>query len=387
MKIDLSAGHVGWTAKEAPLPDFSAITVAFQDCVRRTPAAVALALGSVDGAPTETLTYAGLDVRARDLARLLVAKGVKPGDRVGFATRRDFDVIVAMLGVLMAGGVYVPLDLSYPRQRLEFMQRDSGVRIIALSAGLATEIAAKDVQVVEIGSGHAPHTVDLPVVEASDPAYVIYTSGSTGEPKGVVTPHRAVLRLTVGASYTRFGPDRRVLQMAPVSFDAATFEIWGALLNGGTCVIYPDTGLPDFARLRAVLETAAINTLWLTSSVFNAIVDADVEMLAGVEELLVGGEALLGEPLAGRVVAVPHPQGVRRAPHQPRQRLRSHRDDDLRLLLSDSARSAGDHDLRAHRPADREHRHRDPRRGPQPRARGRGRRALRLRRRARARLP
>ena len=292
MKIDLSAGHLGWTAKEAPLPDFSAITVAFQDCVQRTPNAVALALARTVGAPTETLTYADLDARAQDLARLLVTSGVKSGDRVGVATRRDFDVVIAMLGVLMAGGVYVPLDLSYPRQRLDFMQRDSGVRVIALSAGLAPDIASDGVLIVEIGLTPAPAGVELPYVDAADPAYIIYTSGSTGEPKGVVTPHRAVLRLTVGASYTRFGPDRRVLQMAPVSFDAATFEIWGALLNGGTCVIYPDSGLPDFARLRAVLETARINTLWLTSSLFNAIVDADVGMLAGVEELLVGGEAL-----------------------------------------------------------------------------------------------
>ncbi|MGH6909711.1 MAG: amino acid adenylation domain-containing protein, partial [Phenylobacterium sp.] len=292
MKIDLSAGYIGWTAKEAPLPDFPAITVAFRDCVRRTPGAVALALARTDGPPSETLTYAELDARAQDLARLLIAAGVKPGDRVGVATRRDFDVVIALLGALMAGGVYVPLDLSYPRQRIDFMQRDSGVRVIALSAGLASEIASEGVGIVEIGAAPTPDAVDLPNVEAADPAYIIYTSGSTGEPKGVVTPHRAVLRLTVGASYTRFGPDRRVLQMAPVSFDAATFEIWGALLNGGTCVIYPDSGLPDFARLRAVLETARINTLWLTSSLFNAIVDADVGMLAGVEELLVGGEAL-----------------------------------------------------------------------------------------------
>lgn len=292
MKIDLSAGHVGWTAKEARLPDFPAITVAFQDCVRRTPDAVAVALARTDSAPTENLTYADLDARAQNLARHLIAQGVKPGDRVGVATRRDFDVVVAMLGVLAAGGVYVPLDLSYPRQRLDFMQRDSGVRVIAMSAGLAPDLASDGVQIVEIGFAPAPAGLDLPDIAASDPAYVIYTSGSTGEPKGVVTPHRAVLRLTVGASYTKFGPDRRVLQMAPVSFDAATFEIWGALLNGGTCVIYPDSGLPDFARLRAILETARINTLWLTSSLFNAIVDADVSMLAGIEELLVGGEAL-----------------------------------------------------------------------------------------------
>ncbi|HEX5377026.1 MAG TPA: amino acid adenylation domain-containing protein, partial [Phenylobacterium sp.] len=290
--MDLDARYLGWTSNETPAPGFPTITAAFGDCARRAPNSLAIALGRTEGVPTETLTYADLETRAQDLARTLVASGVRPGDRVGIATRRDFDVAVAMLGVLLAGGAYVPLDLSYPRQRLQFMQRDSGLRVVVLSPGLNPDFADEGVRVVEIGGSPADNAVELPAVGAGDPAYIIYTSGSTGTPKGVVTPHRAVIRLTVGASYTAFGPDRRVLQMAPVSFDAATFEIWGALLNGGTCVIYPDSGLPDFARLRAVLATAQINTLWLTSSLFNAIVDADVGMLAGVEELLVGGEAL-----------------------------------------------------------------------------------------------
>ncbi|MFI4949849.1 MAG: amino acid adenylation domain-containing protein, partial [Caulobacterales bacterium] len=291
MKIDLGARYQGWTINDAPLPAFSTITSAFRDCARRTPDATALAIGQQDDVPTETLTYAVLERQAEDLAQVLVASGVKPGDRVGLATNRDFDVVIGMLGILMAGAAYVPLDLSYPPQRLEFMQRDSELRVVVLSAGLRSDFVAEKIGVVEIGQTIA-ETAELPESDGAAAAYLIYTSGSTGTPKGVVTPHRAVLRLTLGATYTAFGPDRRVLQMAPVSFDAATFEIWGALLNGGTCVIYPDCGLPDFARLRGVLEAARINTLWLTSSLFNAIVDADVEMLAGVEELLVGGEAL-----------------------------------------------------------------------------------------------
>jgi len=292
MNVHFAKRHQGWTVNEPPYPSASTIAAEFGNCVRRTPKAIALAIGCADGVPTETLSYLELDARAQALARTLVAGGVQPGDRVGVATRRDFDVAIALLGVLMAGGVYVPLDLAYPRQRLEFMQKDSGIDTVVLSAGLDPAFALKGVRIVEIGAAPAPDAVELPSADAADPAYVIYTSGSTGEPKGVVTPHRAVLRLTIGASYADLGPGRRILQMAPVSFDAATFEIWGALLNGGTCVIYPDAGLPDFARLRGVLEGARITTLWLTSSLFNAIVDADLSMLSGVDELLVGGEAL-----------------------------------------------------------------------------------------------
>jgi amino acid adenylation domain-containing protein len=291
MDINIATQYPGWATNIAPPPPVATITAAFKDCVARTSDAVALAIPGIDGAPAQSLTYAELDAKARETARKLIAHGVRPGDRVGVATRRDFDVGIAMLGVLLAGGVYVPLDLSYPRQRLDFMQKDSGIRVILLSAGLDAGFALNSVGIVEIG-GPAAADVDLPEADAADPAYIIYTSGSTGQPKGVVTPHRAVLRLTIGADYTRFGPDRRILQMAPVSFDAATFEIWGALLNGGVCVIYPDVGLPDFARLRAVLHGERINTLWLTSSLFNAIVDTDLTILAGVDELLVGGEAL-----------------------------------------------------------------------------------------------
>lgn len=291
MNIEVGARHLGWNTNEDG-PNTSAITTVFRECVLRSPNTAALALGHPEGAPTEILTYAELQARAEALASTLLASGVLPGDRVGIATNRDFDVVVAMLAVLMAGGAYVPLDLSYPAPRLDFMQRDSGIGFILLSPGLDTDFLAEGVRAIEIAAAPAASMAKLPNASADDPAYVIYTSGSTGTPKGVVTPHRGVTRLTVGATYTKFGPDRRILQMAPVSFDAATFEIWGALLNGGTCVIYPDSGLPDFARLRAVLETAQINTLWLTSSLFNAIVDVDIGMLAGIEELLVGGEAL-----------------------------------------------------------------------------------------------
>lgn len=292
MKIDVSARHLGWISSETAQTDFSTVVEAFRDARERSADAVAVALGRSDSAPAEALTYAELDVRAQQLARTLILSGVKPGDRVGLATRRDFDIAIGMLGILMAGAVYVPLDLAYPRQRLEFMQRDSGIRVIVLSPGLESDFAVAGAQILEIGHGPSDPFVPLPTVGGEAPAYIIYTSGSTGTPKGVITPHRAILRLTVGASYTAFGPDRRVLQMAPVSFDAATFEIWGALLNGGSCIIYPDSGLPDFTRLRAILAAAQINTLWLTSSLFNAIVDADVGMLAGLDELLVGGEAL-----------------------------------------------------------------------------------------------
>ena len=126
---------------------------------------------------------------------------------------------------------------------------------------------------------------------ADNLAYVIYTSGSTGAPKGTEVFHRGVLRLLFGIDYSRLDGSQIVLQLAPLSFDAATFEIWGALLHGGKCVLFP--GKPSDPReLGAVLKKHQINTLWLTAALFNTVIDQEPQALSEVKQLLIGGEAL-----------------------------------------------------------------------------------------------
>ena len=122
-------------------------------------------------------------------------------------------------------------------------------------------------------------------------AYVMYTSGSTGQPKGVGIPQRAVSRLVLETNYARFGKEEVFLQMAPTSFDASTLELWGALLHGSRCVLYPGS-LPELKALGQVIEKHRVTTLWLTASLFNAVIDDAPEMLTPVRQLLIGGEAL-----------------------------------------------------------------------------------------------
>ncbi len=210
------------------------------------------------------------------------------------ALERSPELIVALLGILKAGAAYVPLDPGYPTERLRFMVEDTEARVLVTQPSLRARLPVDDAAVLELDATRAIEPVAPASVarSGSDPAYVIYTSGSTGRPKGVVVPHRGVLRLVLGSSYTRLDASRVVLQLAPVSFDAATLEIWGPLLNGGVCVLYPRAGIPDYDELGAVLRNERVNTLWLTSSLFNAIIDHAPQILAGVEELLVGGEAL-----------------------------------------------------------------------------------------------
>src|SRR5262249_48488155 len=133
---------------------------------------------------------------------------------------------------------------------------------------------------------------DLPARSAGgDLAYVMYTSGSTGRPKGVEILQRSITRLVLTADYVRLDASRTLPQLAPISVDASTLEIWGALLVGGRLALHPER-LPTAEELERVLRENRVTTLWLTAALFNAIVDERPQALAGVEEILTGGEAL-----------------------------------------------------------------------------------------------
>jgi amino acid adenylation domain-containing protein len=249
--------------------------------------------------PETHLTYGALDRRATLLARELARRGVGPDTTVALFLDRSVEFVVSMLAVLRAGGAYMPLDPSYPETRIAFMLRDAGVRTVVTETSLRARLSFwdgdllcldRDVFTVPVDgdAGEAWHEAG---VTLDDVAYVMYTSGSTGEPKGVQIPHRGVLRLLHGVAYVDLGPDACVLQHASLSFDAATFEIWGALLHGGRLVLSPERVLTPPA-LGALLAAEGVTILWLTASLFNAVIDEQASALAGVRQLLIGGEAL-----------------------------------------------------------------------------------------------
>src|SRR5205807_255446 len=126
---------------------------------------------------------------------------------------------------------------------------------------------------------------------AENLAYVIYTSGSTGRPKGVEVTHQSIVRLVRETNYVKFSREEVFLQLAPISFDASTFEVWGALLNGSRLIIMPP-GAPTLGELAAVIHQSGITTLWLTTGLFHQMVDHHADSLHGVPQLLTGGEVL-----------------------------------------------------------------------------------------------
>jgi len=272
----------------------------FAAWVTRTPGAVAVVHGA------SSLTYAELAARASRLAALLVAEGARPGDRVALALERSFDTIVAVLAILEAGCAYMPLETTYPRERLAFMLRDATPRLLITQTSLRERLPAPPdgckAVLVDVDAERIAKSAPLPArveVSPDDVVYVMYTSGSTGTPKGVEVVHRAIERLVIDPGYVRLGADTAILHAAPLAFDASTFEIWGALANGGRIVLYPDA-VPTARGLRDAIGRHGVTTMWLTAALFNAVIDEDPTALAGLREVLTGGEAL----------SVPH---VRRA--------------------------------------------------------------------------
>ncbi len=202
-----------------------------------------------------------------------------------------------MLAVLKAGRAYLPLSLGDPPDRLRFILDDCQAQLV-LTAGeeLPGELAAAGLTVVdcraaaEQGEGNQVRGATHPV-KATDLAYVMYTSGSTGQPKGVAVPHRAVVRLVRGQDYADFSPGRRFLFFSSTAFDASTFELWGPLLNGATCVVYPQR-LPDFRELERFIAEQKIDTLWLTAGLLHQLIDQRPTALATVQHVLAGGDVL-----------------------------------------------------------------------------------------------
>lgn len=239
------------------------------------------------------LSYDEINHRANQLAHFLRAHGVGLETRVGVLMERSAEWIVALLGILKAGGVYVPLDGNYPQPRLQFMIEDSEVKLLLTESG-QPEIGSAEVVYLDQAweqlrneSGQNPENV----AHADNLAYVMYTSGSTGRPKGAGITHRAINRLVRNTNYVKLGDGDRVAQLSNPSFDAATFEIWGALLNGIPLVLLEKETVLSPAELRQQLVDQQISTMFLTTALFNQMGHRP-DILSSLNYMLFGGEAV-----------------------------------------------------------------------------------------------
>ena len=254
------------------------------------------------------LTYRQLERRSNQFARFLKRQGVVTGDRVAMVTGRSAAAIVAILGILKTGGIYVPFDKQEPAARLSRMLAVCTPALVLTSAettsapapsGLAISLDDAILASLELSSD--PLSLKG---NPGDPASVMHTSGSTGEPKGVVVPHRAILRLVTHQSFAPFGPSETFLHFAPLAFDASSLEIWGALLHGGTLAIIEQ----DHASLDTIAAAIAeyrVTVAWFTAGLFSLLVDQCLDGLKPLHCIVAGGDVLSATHVARAYAALP----------------------------------------------------------------------------------
>ncbi|MDO4683164.1 MAG: amino acid adenylation domain-containing protein [Lautropia sp.] len=295
---------------------------------RRSPDSLAVRM---PGRQPVNWTYRQLRSLSLRYAAWLQGLGIQPGNRVAMLLSRRPESIAITLGILRLGAVYVPIDPASPEQRLSLMLGDCQPALVLAEKGTAeTHLAvlrSLGLPVVNIDQTEQDNGLHPPPATGSDTvpqlseqvsedtlmrsrrsaahaAYVMYTSGSTGTPKGVVIPHRGIVRLVYRQYFAPLGPKVVMLHAAPLAFDASTLEIWGPLLNGGTCVIHPEA-VPTGAGLSRTIREEGVNTAWLTAALFNRLVDENPMNLEGLRTLMTGGEALSPRHVSRVLQALP----------------------------------------------------------------------------------
>ena len=280
-----------WAGIDVDYPQDRGIHALFEAQVEQTPDAVAVRFGN------KQLTYLELNRQANRLAHHLSKLGVRPEVRVGIYLERDVEMVLGLLAILKAGGVYVPLDSDYPRERISFMLQDSQATVLLTQRKFVERLPENRARVVcldadlEAIANESEQNLSIEV-SGENLAYVMYTSGSTGRPKGVCVAHRAVSRLVCNTNYTVLDSLSRMAQVSNSSFDAATFEIWGALLNGAELIGMSTEAVLSPQEFVTQLSTRGINQVFITTALFNEIASELPAGFRSLHTLLFGGEAV-----------------------------------------------------------------------------------------------
>ncbi|OXS66481.1 hypothetical protein B1B04_23970 [Lysinibacillus sp. KCTC 33748] len=236
---------------------------------------------------SDRFTYEEVDRISDQIASGLAEQGIKEKDIVGFISDKRAATIILMVGILKSGATYLPLDPNYPVERMNMILTDSQCKLCVVMEDEANLLAVPVINYSELIKSATQ--VSLPSITASTPAYLIYTSGTTGKPKGVLINQRSIIRLVINTNYCDF-LNIRLLQAGSMAFDAATFEIWGALLNGGYLYVASENGLSNVEIFKAMIKNHDISTMFITTALFNSLIDLDNKAFEGLTQLYVGGE-------------------------------------------------------------------------------------------------
>jgi myxalamid-type nonribosomal peptide synthetase MxaA len=285
-----------FNATEADYPQDKLIHQLFESQVERAPEAVAVVCDA------QSFTYAELNAKANQLAHYLRGKGLLSGEYVPIVMPRSVKMLVAQLAVLKSDCVYVPIDPKLPRERQVFLILDCGASWVLAEHGVYEEPSLRSLHwidcvvvaeaIAQSSSANLHLTSEAPPCAHAMPAYLMYTSGSTGIPKGVIVPHRAVNRLVINNDYARVEPTDCVAHCSNPAFDASTFEVWGALLNGARMLVVPDSVVLGPKRFAACLKEQGVTVLWMTVGLFVQYTEALTSVFPQLRYLLTGGDVV-----------------------------------------------------------------------------------------------
>ncbi|MBZ5536434.1 MAG: amino acid adenylation domain-containing protein [Acidobacteriia bacterium] len=295
---------VEWNQTASEYPRDKCIHQLVEAQVERTPDAVAVVYGE------SGLTYRELNTKANQLAHHLRGLGVGPDIAVVLFMERSVEMVISLLAILKAGGAYVPLDTTYPPERIKVMLEDAKGRVLITDRPVTAELLSHPIQILRLDKdwdtiGQEPIENPVNQTNGESLAYVIYTSGSTGKPKGTCIPHCAINRLLSNTNYIEIQSSDNVAQASNASFDAATFEIWGALLSGARLVGIPRDVILSPQAFAKALHDQNISIMFLTTALFNQMAREAPGAFARLRCLLFGGEAV--DPRWVREVLHTHP--------------------------------------------------------------------------------
>ncbi|MFK7750330.1 MAG: amino acid adenylation domain-containing protein, partial [Kordia sp.] len=259
-------------------PSSSTLGELFTQQASKTPEQVAVSYQD------KQVSYAELEARSNQFANYLQSQcNVEKGDIVAVLLERSENLPTVILGTLKAGAAYLPLDPSYPQERLDFVQTDSNFKVAVTDELLQNFLADESL------SEETQFTLES---SSADLAYIMYTSGSTGTPKAVMIPQKSVVRLVKSANYYDFSSSDKLISTGAFSFDATTFEYWGMLLNGGELILCDQDVLLDNNALQNEIQTRNVNVMWFTAGWGNQLIDDNIEIFNGLNTVLLGGEKL-----------------------------------------------------------------------------------------------
>ncbi|WP_026475839.1 non-ribosomal peptide synthetase [Alkaliphilus transvaalensis] len=267
-------------------PKEKTINQLFEEQVEKTPNDIAVEYND------QSLTYKELNEKSNQLAQFLRKKGVRPDNIVGLMVEPSLEMMVGILGILKSGAAYLPINLEYPSDRISYMLTDCQVEILLIQENLNVEIDfkgevvnLKDTKLVE------EETSNLETINKPDNlAYVIYTSGSTGKPKGNLTMHFNVVRLLKNSNYIEVTSDDVLLQLSSYAFDGSVFDIYAALTNGAKLILINKETAVEVNKLAKVIKDKNVTVFFITTALFNVLVDLELSCLQGVRKVLFGGE-------------------------------------------------------------------------------------------------